>query len=160
MLRIENPCPLKAFHMKKVEGGHFCGQCQNKVVDIRHMNDEQIQHLVETEDHLCVSAHRDQLTGQHLVKRSLRKRIIFAAASVIAIFGFMPSALAQATVPQKPAKETVTVTKKNTVMKDKRGDEVCVPVIDEDQPKRKYRRRRFGKRQVRGRFRTLGCPSF
>lgn len=77
-ISIPEPCTVTFNEMTPVEGGRFCGNCQQRVVDFTGMTDQQMVTYFQKHGNCCGSFHPSQLNRPIQIQSS-HKRWIPAA---------------------------------------------------------------------------------
>jgi hypothetical protein len=134
--------------MDPTHGGRFCGSCKKTVFDVtKQSQDELTSFLKEKGEDVCVYAFSDQLAPSN---QTSWFKIKFATAVVLAFFGFQMKPMAQ-TVKGKQHYPVVYKSDKAKHLK-----ELKCYQESETTKGRKY----IFRKKRKGRFITMGCPSF
>ncbi|MBI1265939.1 MAG: hypothetical protein GC193_00770 [Cryomorphaceae bacterium] len=147
-VHIPAPCPMIFSKMEPVAGGRFCNGCKKTVYDVSGFSEDDLtDFLNDKKQGVCVSALSDQLAPSN---RTTWFKVKFAAAVMLAFFGFQMKPMAQ-TVKQKSDYPVVYKKDKNTHIKELK----CYDAG----PATKRRFRLFRKKKTMT-ARMIGCPSF
>ena len=104
ILSIQNPCDVKDEDMIIMNGGHFCPQCNQKVIDSTRMSDTELLAHIKKNGFGCRTMRKDQLDRTIVIPS--KRRWWTLAAAVLTIFTFPTAAHAQ---DVKKTADTVTI---------------------------------------------------
>lgn len=157
-IKIDDPCPMLLNRMDKRDKDFHCGSCNKLVVDFRNRSNEEIRDILSSSQGQCGIFLPEQLTQQHEVRHTWSYKVAFVVLVIMSWFGSAVQPLnAQSAVARQQYSKTKPAVCYDGDYIHKKAKE---SVKDRKKDARLQKRWLRKSRAIRGKIRTIGCPSF
>ena len=147
-IRIDSPCPVQLFRMKKNGNNYFCKSCCNTVVDFRSKTKAEIAEMAG--NNTCGIFNNDQLVTPPKLKGF--RKMVFYTMAMASVLGFNVSPVNAQTIDS-----TEVVQTENTLAKVKSANKKT----DQKAYRKSKRRHPFRRKRKHSTIgRTITCPDF